>query len=141
MTKEDVQAVYNISTVCFSNPWSLEALQSEVEKLYLVAEIEGQIVGYVGLQQMIDEGEIMNVAVSPTARQKGVGKLLLSTLIEEAKKMMIGTIYLEVRQSNKPARNLYEAFGFKAYAIRKNYYHKPKEDAVLYRKSFSDKCT
>lgn len=134
MTKEDVQAVYEISTACFSSPWSLEALQGEVSQLYLVAELEDQVVGYIGLRQMMDEGEIMNVAVSKEVREQGIGEKLLGQLIEEAKKNKIDIIYLEVRESNDKARKLYEKFHFKAYNKRKQYYHSPVEDAILYMK-------
>lgn len=134
MTKKDVQAVYQMSTACFSVPWSQEALQEEVGKLYLVAELKGQLVGYIGLRQILDEGEIMNVAVSPEFRRQGIGEALLKQLIEEAKACHICTIFLEVRESNDKARKLYEKFNFRTYDKRKAYYSKPVEDALLYFK-------
>ncbi len=134
MTLEDVQSVYEISAACFSEPWSLESIKQEVSNpvaSYFVAEQEGEIVGYSGLWHVLDEGEIINIAVKEQARRQGVGKLLLESLLEEASAYQLCVIHLEVRQSNEVAQALYADFGFKTIAVRKNYYHKPLEDAVI----------
>lgn len=134
MTLEDVEAVYTISTKCFSEPWSLESIKQEVNNAvasYFVAEEEHAIVGYAGLWHVLDEGEVINIAVCEEVRRQGIGEALLKKLLEEAKARKITVIHLEVRASNKGARSLYEKYGFNAIALRKGYYHKPLEDAVI----------
>lgn len=134
MTIEDVEAVYHLSASCFSEPWSLEAIKKEVVNpvaSYFVADQEGEIVGYSGLWHVLDEGEVINIAVSSKMRRQGVGELLLKCLLEEAKIRQLNVIHLEVRESNKVAQNLYAKFGFKVIAVRKGYYHKPLENAII----------
>jgi len=134
MTLEDIEAVYELSTACFSEPWSLESIKKELENTvasYFVAEKEHQIVGYIGLWHVMDEGEVINIAVSHTVRRQGIGEALLKQLLETAKEKVLEVIHLEVRQSNEAALKLYEKHGFKAIATRKGYYHKPLEDAVI----------
>ena len=134
MTRDDVNAVYELSVACFSEPWSLDSIKQEVENpvaSYFVAEQDGKIVGYSGLWHVLDEGEIINIAVSKQVRRQGIGALLLDKLLEEARQYALTVIRLEVRKSNEAAQSLYERYGFKAIAVRKGYYHKPLEDAVI----------
>lgn len=134
MTLEDVEAVYQLSSACFSEPWSLESIKQEVANpvaSYFVAEQDGKIVGYSGLWHVLDEGEVINIAVSSKNRRQGIGALLLERLFEEAEAYNLQVIHLEVRESNSAAQNLYQRYGFKAIAVRKGYYHKPVEDAVI----------
>lgn len=134
MTRDDVEAVYNLSVTCFSEPWSLESIKQEITNpvaSYFVAEQDGEIVGYSGLWHVLDEGEVINIAVSHTMRRQGIGKLLLKSLFEEAQTHQLSVIHLEVRESNQAAQELYAQFGFKTIALRKGYYHKPLENAVI----------
>ena len=134
MQQEDVEAVHAVSKECFTVPWSLEALENEVHNSvanYQVAEVDGKIIGYGGLWCVLDEGEITNIAVSKEYREQGVGKAILNALIQVALQKNLVMIHLEVRSGNIVAQNLYKCLGFKKIAIRKDYYQKPIEDAVI----------
>lgn len=138
MTKEDCVQVAAIEATSFSVPWSLKAFTETVEKenfRYYVAEEEGEIIGYCGFLFVLDEAEIPNVCVKSSARKRGVGKLMMSVLMEEAKKLGMAVLYLEVRESNTPARALYKSLGFEENGIRKNFYEHPVEHAVLMSKT------
>ena len=138
MTKEDCVQVAAIEATSFSVPWSLKAFTETVEKenfRYFVAEEEGEIIGYCGFLFVLDEAEIPNVCVKSSARKRGVGKQMMSVLMEEAKKLGIAVLYLEVRESNTPARALYKSLGFEENGIRKNFYEHPVEHAVLMSKT------
>ena len=134
MQQEDVEAVHAVSKECFSVPWSLEALKNEVCNSvanYQVAEMNGKIIGYGGLWCVLDEGEITNIAVNREYRGQGVGKTILSALIQVALQKNLVMIHLEVSSGNLAAQNLYRSLGFKQIAIRKAYYQKPTEDAII----------
>ncbi|MBP3594211.1 MAG: ribosomal protein S18-alanine N-acetyltransferase [Lachnospiraceae bacterium] len=138
MTKEDCVQVAAIEATSFSVPWSLKAFTETVEKenfRYFVAEEEGEIIGYCGFLFVLDEAEIPNVCVKSSARKRGVGKQMMSVLMEEAKKLGMAVLYLEVRESNTPARALYKSLGFEENGIRKNFYEHPVEHAVLMSKT------
>jgi len=118
----------------FSQPWSeqgfLDAIERE-QNLFLVAEEAGELSGYLGLYQSLDEGEITNVAVRADKRNLGIGEKLMQAAIAEAKQRNINQIVLEVRVSNAPAIHLYEKCGFVNCGIRKGFYDFPKEDAYI----------
>jgi len=138
MTKEDCADVAAIEAVSFSMPWSLRAFTDTVEKenfRYFVAEENGEILGYCGFLYVLDEAEIPNVCVKESARKQGVGKQMMSALLDEAKKLGLAVLYLEVRESNQAARKLYESLGFVENGIRKNFYEQPVEHAVLMSKT------
>ena len=138
MTMEDCVQVAAIEAVSFSMPWSLAAFTDTVEKdnyRYIVAEEEGEILGYCGFIYVLDEAEIPNVCVKEAARQQGVGTKIMQRLLEDAKQLGITVLYLEVRKSNTAARRLYESLGFTMNGIRKNFYERPTEDAVLMSKT------
>lgn len=138
MTKEDCVQVAQIEASSFSVPWSLNAFTETVEKenfRYFVAEEEGEILGYCGFLFVLDEAEIPNVCVKESARCRGIGKEMMTVLIEEAKKLGMAMLYLEVRESNTPARALYQRLGFEENGVRKNFYEHPVEHAVLMSKT------
>ncbi len=138
MTKEDCVQVAEIEAASFSVPWTLRAFTETVEKenfRYFVAEEEGEILGYCGFLFVLDEAEIPNVCVKASARKRGIGKQMMTVLAEEAKKLGMAVLYLEVRESNTPARNLYRSLGFEENGIRKNFYEHPAEHAVLMSKT------
>jgi ribosomal-protein-alanine N-acetyltransferase len=91
-------------------------------------------VGYGGIMTVLDESDVVNIAVLPNFRCKGYGRMLLQSLEDMARKNGASLLHLEVRQSNVPAIGLYEGFGFTTDGIRKNYYTKPLENAVLMTK-------
>lgn len=138
MTKEDCGQVADIEAASFSMPWSLRAFTETVEKenfRYFVAEEKGEILGYCGFLYVLDEAEIPNVCVKASARKRGIGRQMLTVLIKEAQKLGMVMLFLEVRESNVAARRLYESLGFVESGIRKNFYEKPVEHAVLMNKT------
>lgn len=138
MTVEDCEQVAEIEAVSFSMPWSLQAFKETVSLpgyRYLVAEEDGRILGYCGFLCVLEEAEIPNVCVSAEVRGRGIGKALMTALEQEAKTVGASVLYLEVRQSNVPARKLYSSAGFEEIGLRKNFYEQPKEDAILMSKT------
>lgn len=97
----------------------------------MVVEIDGEIIAYAGLWKIFDEGHITNIAVKDSYRNKGVGKGLMSSLLTNTAKIGIDSFTLEVRRSNIGAIKLYESLGFEVAGIRKNFYDKPNEDALI----------
>lgn len=133
MISSDAAAVAVIEKEAFSLPWNesgfLDAIKME-NTICLTAECEGDIAGYCVLYYAADEGDISTIAVHPRFRQRGVADLLISHIKKEVEKHRIVLIFLEVRPSNIPARRLYEKHGFVSVGVRKNFYEKPKEDAL-----------
>lgn len=133
-TKEDIEAIYAIELESFSVPWSLESITKELENemaYYVIAEEDGQVLGYAGLWDVVGEGQITNIAVRPSGRRKGIGKKLVEGLMAYGKEKGLEVLILEVRASNEAAIRLYSQAGFKDIGKRKNYYTKPTEDAIL----------
>ncbi len=136
MKEEDCKAVAAIEQVCFSCPWSEQSFLDAIKRrdvFYLVAEKEEkrEIIGYIGVWQSFEEADITNVAVVPEERKKGIGLLLLESMIKEALYRGILALVLEVRASNQAAIQLYKKAGFMVEGVRTGYYEKPKEDALL----------
>ena len=134
MTKDDVDDVYKVEEDCFVDPWSKESIRKELKNdlaRYLVAEIDGEIVGYVGVWFVVDEGHITNVAVHSNYRGKKIGDKLVKEMVELCRQSNIVAMTLEVRESNIVAQNLYKKYGFKMGGIRKEYYSDNKEDAII----------
>ena len=141
MNKDHVSQIAQLEAQCFSDPWSEKSIASELENplsLWLVAEENGQVFGYVGSQTVLDESDMMNVAVDPRFRRQGIARALIETLIAELAKMGSRCLRLEVRVSNENARALYERMGFRQLGLRKNYYHNPKEDALILGKEWEN---
>ena len=141
MNKDHVPQIAYLEAQCFSDPWSEKSIASELENplsLWLVAEENGQVYGYVGSQTVLDESDMMNVAVDPGFRRQGIARALIETLIAELSKMGSRCLRLEVRVSNETARALYARMGFQQLGLRKNYYHNPKEDALILGKEWEN---
>lgn len=137
MTSGQLDDVYIIETECFSHPWSKQSLEEELNNetsLFLVAKEENEVIGYIGMSIVIDEGYIFNVAVREKYRNKGVATALINELVTYGKKNNFSFITLEVRESNLPAISLYSKFGFIKAGERKDYYSNPKENAILLTK-------
>ena len=134
-TIEDAKEIFAIEMECFSVPWSLDSIETELlnedKKLYYVVENANGVVGYAGAWLVYDEGQITNIAIRPSARRQGFGAKLTSALIEECFKRGMHEIFLEVRISNLSALSLYRKLGFTVKGMRKNYYSEPKEDAYI----------
>jgi len=101
--------------------------------LFLVAEVAGEVGGYVVALDAADEGEILNLAVAPGGRRIGLGRALVEAILGMLKDREVSHVYLEVRESNAPARALYAAQGFREVGRRKAYYRRPVEDAIVLR--------
>ena len=132
--------VAGLEKLCFSDPWSENSIASELcnsLSMWLVAETDGIVVGYVGSQTVMDETDMMNIAVHPDCRRQGVAAALVNALIASLKDAGSHSLTLEVRASNAPARALYDMLGFQQVGLRRNYYHNPKEDALILRKEWS----
>lgn len=134
MQLHDIADVIKIEERSFTSPWSYWIFFQELitpERFYIVAEVDGELVGYAGLMWVLDEGHITTIAVKQAFRRKGIGSKLLETLIQKAKSLNLSFLTLEVRESNKAAQKLYEKFGFKIEGVRKKYYTRPQEDALI----------
>ncbi len=134
ITKSDAKELSRLDEKCFSSPWSESSFLSEASNplaQYVIAKTDEKIIGYAGFWQVVDEGQITNIAVLEEYRRRKVAQQMLEILMEKARKMQISVLSLEVRESNLPAINLYEKFDFKKVGIRKDYYKNPTENAVL----------
>ena len=126
--------VLDIEKVSFPEPWSRRLFQQEIRhdsSVFIVMKASDKIVGYGGFWQVLDEAHITNLAIVPERRRIGLGSVLLGRLLEMAHEKGTRRATLEVRETNVAAINLYRKFGFEAVAVRKNYYAKTHEDAII----------
>ena len=137
MQPEHVAAVAEMERQCFSDPWSEKSVAPELDNplsLWLIAEADGVVAGYVGSQTVLDSADMMNLAVSQDFRRQGIGEQLVNSLTEALAEKGVKTLLLEVRISNEPAKQLYQKLGFEIVGKRPRYYEKPREDALILRK-------
>ena len=129
---EHLDRVLEIEKASFSDPWSKTAFEDLLENENFVFTLcfDGdELAGYVIGMAVPPEGEVANIAVSPEYRRRNIGKALLDNYISSEKDCEI--FFLEVRESNIPARSLYEKYGFRTLGVRKNYYKNPRENAIV----------
>ena len=134
-----VQQVAQLEALCFSDPWSENSVASELKNplaLWLVAVEKDCVAGYVGSQTVMGETDMMNIAVHPDYRRKGIAEALVNGLTGELKALGSQCLTLEVRASNIAAQNLYAKLDFIQIGRRPNYYRHPKEDALILRKEW-----
>ena len=139
MNSDHVAQIATLEKICFSDPWSERSIASELDNklaFWLVAAEGEQVAGYIGSQTVLDETDMMNVAVHPDFRRHGFAEALINELVENLKKMGSHCLTLEVRASNAPAISLYEKLGFHEIGRRRNYYRNPREDALILRKEW-----
>jgi ribosomal-protein-alanine N-acetyltransferase len=139
MKQAHVAQIAELEKLCFADPWSEKSIASELGNIwsYWVVALDGErVVGYIGSQSSADETDVMNVAVHPDYRRRGIAESLIDVLIRELKNRGSHALMLEVRDSNEPAIALYEKLGFQQVGLRKNYYHNPKEHARILRKEW-----
>ena len=132
--EELLPQIQRIEQASFSVPWTEAMLRIQLDRnshVFLTAEAEGRIVGYVGLMFVLDEGYVSNVAVAEDYRRRGVADALISELVRRSRALLLSFLTLEVRESNAAAVALYEKHGFRPVGRRKGYYEKPREDALL----------
>lgn len=135
MGLDDLAAIQRIERASFTTPWPDTAYQSELETnrlaSYLVARVDGEVIGYGGIWLMVDEAHVTTVAVDPAWRRQHVGARLLLALLDLAVARGAREATLEVRLSNLAARRLYECFGFRPVGLRPHYYTDDGEDALI----------
>lgn len=134
MKEEDLAQVSAIEAACFSVPWTEKGFRDAIampHTIFLVAVLDGKVAGYCGCYQSLEEAEITNVAVRQDLRGQGIARKLLEELIRIGTAQGAFAYTLEVRVSNGPAIHLYESLGFGSVGIRKNFYEKPTEDAMI----------
>lgn len=139
MKEDHVAQVAALERQCFADPWSEGSIASELDNplsLWLVAEQDGAVCGYVGSQTVLDETDMMNIAVRPDCRRQGIAAALIEELVSRLKEQGSHILRLEVRESNTPAIALYDSLGFTQLGIRKNYYRNPKENALILGKEW-----
>ena len=140
MTLDHIDEVLKIEESSFNIQWTeddfLRELTQNKTAIYIVAVLDGEIVGYAGLWHVVNEGQITNVAVLPEYRRLGIGEKLMQEFFEIASELNMMGITLEVKISNYAAQKLYTKHGFKPEGFRKNYYKDTNEDAVIMWKYF-----
>lgn len=139
MDETHVREVAQLEALCFSEPWSENSVASELSNplsLWIVAIVDGEVVGYVGSQTVLNEADMMNLAVQPQHRRQGIAEGLVQKLISALKDRQAVSLTLEVRVSNEAAITLYQKIGFSQVGRRPSYYRKPKEDALILRKEW-----
>ena len=129
-----------LEAACFSLPWTAEQLQSQLKdsqhEFIAAVTPDGTVLGYVGMMFVLDEGYISNVAVGPDYRRRGIADALIERLMTLCRAHGLSFVTLEVRAGNAPAVALYTKHGFQPVGLRKNYYERPREDALLMTKFF-----
>ena len=134
MQANDVDFIAELERCYFSTPWDkaalLKTLDSEYESFY-VAFLGDERVGYLGYSKTFECADVLSVCIHPDHRRKGYAERFLEFVFEQMLKGGVEKVFLEVRESNAPARHLYTILGFEEDGIRKGYYNLPKEDAVL----------
>jgi len=140
MQASHVASVAAMERECFGkDAWSENSVASELTNplsLWLVAMDGDEVAGYVGSQTVMDETDMMNIAVHPDHRRQGIAGALVEALVDALRENGSHCLTLEVRVSNAPARALYEKKGFTQVGLRKNYYRNPREDACILRKEW-----
>lgn len=135
--EKHLDGVEEIEKICFVHPWSRADLQNQISldtSHFLVATVNGEAAGYMGLQIFGGEGYVTNVAVLPEYRKQGIAE----SLVRAQMKNKMSFITLEVRESNAPAVSLYTKCGFKNVGVRPNFYTDPTENAIIMTYEFED---
>jgi len=132
MRRSDLVRVEALERVIYSQPWSEGIFRDELSqpgRVYLVAELDGDLLGYGGLMLVEGDAHVTTLAVAPGSRQRGLGSLLLLRLVERALAAGAANLTLEVRASNVRAQRIYQRFGMSAVGLRKHYYR--DDDAMI----------
>lgn len=141
MRREHVAQVAELERICFSDPWPEEILARELDNplsLWLVAMQNTTVMGYIGSQSVIDAADMMNLAVRPQLRRRGIGNRLVAALELMLLDKGVASLCLEVRASNVPAIGLYQSLGFVQVGRRPRYYFHPAEDALILKKGLGE---
>ena len=140
VTAAHIPQIERLEQQCFSMPWTAGVLKSQMKdaqhEFIAAVSPEGTVLGYVGMMFVLDEGYISNVAVSPDCRRQGIADTLIDRLCAICENLGLSFVTLEVRAGNVPAIALYEKHGFERVGLRKAYYERPREDALIMTKFF-----
>ena len=139
MNEAHVAQIAQLEKRCYSDPWSENSIRSELTgrlSLWVVALDGDTVAGYIGSQSVLGESDMMNVAVAPEYRRRGIAQALILELIRRLSQQGNRSLMQEVRASNTPAITLYHKLGFAQVGRRPNYYRNPKEDALILRKEW-----
>lgn len=134
MTRKDIAEVHRIEVLSFRSPWSKLSLMGELKNNvahYVVAELDGELIGYCGMWVLFDEAHITNIAIAPEHRGRSYGKKMLLGAMEIAEHLGAIAMTLEVRETNTVAKNMYFGLGFEKQGFRKGYYSDTGEGALL----------
>ena len=145
MGERHVPQIAALEAASFSAPWDEASLRAELENplaLWLVAvdgtpdaDGGGSVLGYAGSQTVFEDADVLNVCTAPAARRRGIAEALMTELERRLRQKGAEKITLEVRASNLPAIRLYEKLGYARVGLRRNYYERPREDALILQKS------
>jgi ribosomal-protein-alanine N-acetyltransferase len=138
MTRADLSAVLAIEQSVFTVPWTtgtFRTLMLRAGARLWVAEWDGEVIGYAAVWAVLDQAELGNVAVAPAHRRRGVASKLVETVLQWLEQRRVREVFLEVRASNREAQRLYERHGFRPVGRRKGYYSRPREDALVLRRT------
>ena len=139
MNEEHVEGVHAVFEECFSaEKWSVrsirEELTNQLARTFVMWDaLEEKVVGFINVHHVLGEGDLNDIAVIQSCRRKGLAARLMKAALKLAQKEGISRYTLEVRESNQGAIRFYESFGFQKVGMRKNYYTKPTENALLYQ--------
>lgn len=139
MQRQHVAQITALEAVCFSDPWSEGSVAAELDNplsCWLVCQENGEVLGYVGSQTVLDQSDMMNIAVAAEARRRGIAQALIQALTAQLKTRGSRSLSLEVRPSNAAAVALYQKLGFTQVGRRPNYYRHPREDGLILRKEW-----
>ncbi len=136
MTTQDIEQITENFSENFDKFWAINILQNDFassNSIYIVAKVQNNVIGFAGIKVILDEADIMNIAVRTDKRSLGIGSLLLENLIQTAKQHACTKLTLEVNETNAPAIRLYEKYHFTRIGLRKKYYNNTN-DAILMQK-------
>lgn len=136
MTTQDIEQITENFSENFDKFWAINILQDDFassNSIYIVAKVQNNVIGFAGIKVILDEADIMNIAVRTDKRSLGIGSLLLENLIQTAKQHACTKLTLEVNETNLPAIRLYEKYHFTRIGLRKKYYNNTN-DAILMQK-------
>lgn len=135
MRMDDLEAILEIEIAAFPTPWTLQAFKAELKDneyaRYVCLELDGKVIGYMGLWFILDEGHITNVAIAPNYRGQKWGEFLMRSVMRKMTEEGMERMTLEVRASNSLAQSLYSRLGFSTAGVRKGYYADTEEDALI----------